>query len=105
MNPEAASLLGNLDGPLKGKRVRLIGPGLPDFSRSSPTTVTSHFTVTDTVTIRNHGGSVSTCSATHLYLITGREKPPMPDQADLRKLRQKVKSDALTSAGGQLKIR
>ena len=76
MNPEAASLLGNPDGPLKGKRVRLIDPGLTEFLRNSPAQVLSHFTVTDTVTIRNHGGSVSTYPSSSVYLLTGREKAP-----------------------------
>ena len=89
MNPEAVSQLGKDDGPLKGKSVRRIGPGLPDHSRNSPATVLNHYPVTDTVTIRNHGGSVSTCSATELYLMTGREKPPMSElPAYLRKVKR-----------------
>ena len=103
LNPEAASLLGNPDGPLKGKRVRLIDPGLTEFLRNSPAQVLSHFTVTDTVTIRNHGGSVSTYPSSSVYLLTGRETAPLTEDATLRKLSNKFKADALTSAGGQLK--
>ena len=103
LNPEAVSLLGNPDGPMKGKQVRLIGPGLSEFQRNSPATVLSHFTVTDTVTVKNHGGSVNTYPASHLYILTGTEKLPMQEKAELRKVRKTVKTDALTAAGGQLK--
>ena len=99
LNPEAASLLGNPDGPMKGKTVRLIAPGLSEFHRNSAAQVLSHFTVTDTVTTRNHGGTVSTYPAAHLYILTGREKHPMAEKADLRNLRQLLKAAALTSAG------
>ena len=104
LNPEAASMLGNPDGPMQGKQVRLIGPGLSEFQRNSPATVLSHFTVTDTVTVKNHGGSVSTYPASHLYILTGTEKLPMQEKAELRKVRKTVKTDALTAAGGQLKM-
>ena len=104
LNPEAASMLGNPDGPMQGKQVRLIGPGLSEFQRNSPATVLSHFTVTDTVTVKNHGGSVNTYPASHLYILTGTEKLPMQEKAELRKVRKTVKTDALTAAGGQLKM-
>jgi hypothetical protein len=105
LNPEAASLLGNPDGPMKGKTVRLIAPGLSEFHRNSAAQVLSHFTVTDTVTIRNHGGTVSTYPAAHLYILTGREKHPMAEKADLRNLRQLLKTAALTSAGSSGNIK
>ena len=104
LNPEAASLLGNPDGPMKGKDVRLIAPGLSEFHRNSPARVISHFTGSNTVAVQNHGGTVSTCPASHLYILTGSEKLPMIEKADLRILRQQVKRDALTAAGGQLKM-
>jgi len=104
LNPEAASLLGNPDGPMKGKDVRLIAPGLSEFHRNSPARAISHFTCSNTVAVQNHGGTVSTYPASHLYILTGSEKLPMIEKAYLRILRQQVKRDALTAAGGQLKM-
>ena len=104
LNPEAASLLGNPDGPMKGKTVRLIAPGLSEFHRNSPARVISHFTGSNTVTVQNHGGTVSTYPASHLYILTGSEELPMLEKADIRKARLQVKKDAMTSASGQLKM-
>ena len=89
---------------MKGKTVRLIAPGLTDFHRNSPAQCISHFTGSNTVAVRNHGGTVSTYPASHLYILTGSEVLPMLEKAELRKVRQKVKTDAMTSAGGQLKM-
>ncbi len=97
-----ATFLGQTGGPLQGKRVRLVEQGLSGLLRNSPATVKEHYG-TGLCTVQTVSGAVRTFPQASLYLLTGSERVPLPEQTgDLRRCHKPLKLAALADCGGQL---
>ena len=104
LTEEAASQLGQDNGPLKGKSVRLVGTGLTDLLRNSPAKVTKHYKTQSLVTVTLISGSAISYPVKAVYELTGKEKLPLAEKdLDMRKVPLQSKRAALRRSGGQLR--
>jgi len=98
----APALLGKAGGSWEGCQVRLVDHNLTDLLRNSSAVVKAHYS-TGLVTVTCASGSVRTFPQDRLWLLTGKEKLPLPEVTpDLRQLTKAEKARALLAAGNQL---
>ena len=100
-----APSLGSEDGPLKGKAVRLVAPGLSGLHRNSSATVVSHYQAGNTVIVRLASGTIRDFPESQVYLLTGKEKVPLPEKLPLQSVFKHQREAALALAGGQLQTK
>ena len=106
LSVEASSSLGDEKGPLQGKTVRLVAPGLLDLLRNSTATVMSHYEVTGQVVVRLPAGTIRNFPAWTVCELTGKERVAMSERlGDLRTVSLSQKKAALTLCGGQLEAK
>ena len=79
---EAAAevVLGSSGGPLEGKQVRLVAPGLSELLRNSAGTVDSHYLDTGLLAVATTSGSIRTFPEGDCWVLTGKEVLPMPEK-------------------------
>jgi len=88
-------------GALEGKEVRLVEPGLPELLRNTTASVLKHF-VDGRCLVKCLSGTERVFAEADLYLLTGKEKLPLPSKAaDMRRVPGWLRERACTECGGQ----
>ena len=100
-----ALFLGEEGGDFTGKQVRLVDFGLPSLLRNSPARVETHYT-TGLATVMTASGTVRSFEQHKLYVLTGKEKLPLPeDTPDMRQCSLAQKQRGLAASGAQLETK
>ena len=95
--------LGQPGGSWEGKNVRVVAPGQTDLVRNSPAVVQSHYD-SGLVCVQLPSGSMRTFPQSDLYLLTGKEKVPLPEKTPaLNKVKKQLQELALTACGGKVR--